>query len=458
MKNEQASRRYRWRRLPGRFAIPGQAGLALLLSLALATTCLAAPADSESPLGLADSAALRAMVFGPDPENLAPLPETVPTREMNIAIEGGLPVPDVFWFNRKLRVHFSEQPGPAPLAILIAGTGGNADSQKLRLLRRALYAAGHHVLTLPSPTFPGFIVAASSTGVAGDLYQDGLDLHRVATQLVGQLRGRKGDRFTEINVIGYSLGGANAAMLKAIDGEAGTLGIRRAVAINPPVSLFSTIGRLDHLLELSVGDNEQGFDRLYHDIYTQLSSLYAVSDAMHIDQDFLLGAAASVLDSDRRLAAGISLSFRMSLINLFFAGDIYTGAGVATDPQHPPRRGDSLEEAMRVLRHQSFSAYFERVFAPFYLARRPGATRESLIADNHLEIIGDLLRSDPDYYAQTNADELILDREDLDWLRRTFGPRLVVYDHGGHLGNLGEKQQIQDLLDMVSGRYARSAP
>src|SRR5690606_12129526 len=38
MKNEEASRRYRWRRLPGRFAIPGQAGLALLLSLALATT------------------------------------------------------------------------------------------------------------------------------------------------------------------------------------------------------------------------------------------------------------------------------------------------------------------------------------------------------------------------------------------------------------------------------------
>src|SRR5580704_17412778 len=63
----------------------------------------------------------------------------------------------------------------APLAIVISGTGSDANTSKLSVLRAILYGAGYHVLTVPSPTFPGFIMSASSTGVAGDLMQDGHD-------------------------------------------------------------------------------------------------------------------------------------------------------------------------------------------------------------------------------------------------------------------------------------------
>jgi hypothetical protein len=28
-----------------------------------------------------------------------------------------------------------------------------------------------------------------------------------------------------------------------------------------------------------------------------------------------------------------------------------------------------------------------------------------------------------------------------------------VYDHGGHLGNIGERQQVSDMLDMLAGRW-----
>lgn len=407
-------------------------------------------------LGLADAAALRATVFGPDPEQFAALPDAVPTKELNVVIEGHLPVPDVYWFNRKLRVYFSAQDGPAPLAIVIAGTGGSANAARAQILRRALYQAGHHVLTLPSPTFPRFIVAASSTGVAGDLQQDGLDLHRAARQIVRSLQPKH--EFTEINVVGYSLGGANAALLKAIDDEQGDLGIHRAVLINPPVNLFASINRLDRLLELSIGDGEAAFEHFYYNVYSELSRLFAASNAVTVNQEFLLEAASQLLESSHTLAAGISLAFRLSLIDLFFAGDLYAGSGVVVDPANPPRRGDSLDEVMEVLRHQSFAAYFEKIFAPFYLARRPEDTLSTLIASNHLRIIGDQLRNNPDYYAQTNADELILDAEELAWLRETLGPRLVVYDNGGHLGNLGEHHQIDDMLRMISGRYGEQNP
>ena len=97
------------------------------------------------------------------------------------------------------------------------------------------------------------------------------------------------------------------------------------------------------------------------------------------------------------------------------------------------------------------------MFAPYYVAHRPGATPASLQADNRLDIIGEDLRNNPDYYAQTNSDDLILDKSELAWLRETLGSRIAVYDHGGHLGNLGERQQIADMLDMLAGRWQGSA-
>jgi hypothetical protein len=141
-------------------------------------------------------------------------------------------------------------------------------------------------------------------------------------------------------------------------------------------------------------------------------------------------------------------------MNVFFAGDLYAGTGVVVNPKRPPRAGDSLEAITRALRTMPFSEYFDRVFAPYYLARKPHSTPESLLADNRLDIIGDALRGDIDYYAQTNSDDLILDRSELAWLRQTLGQRVVVYDHGGHLGNLGDRRQIADMLDMLAGRWA----
>src|SRR5476649_506774 len=143
------------------------------------------------------------------------MPKTVPLTEINLALPWAQPVPEVFWFDRRLRVWFSAQDKPAPLAIVISGAGSDGNTSKLSILRGAMYGAGYHVLTMPSPTFPGFIVAASSTGVAGDLRQDGHDLYAAIQEILAHLPRKM--RITDIDVLGYSLGGANAAVVKSID-------------------------------------------------------------------------------------------------------------------------------------------------------------------------------------------------------------------------------------------------
>jgi len=425
--------------------------LAALLTL---THLLAAHAGAEPATGLADSAALRATVYGTPPQDIAPLPAVVPLDEIDIALPWARPLPAVLWFDRRLRVWFSAQSKPAPLAILISGTGDDGNTAKLALLRATLYGAGYHVLTLPSPTNPGFIAAASSTGVAGDLMQDSHDLYAAAHEIIAHLPARV--RITDVDVLGYSLGGAQAAVLKSIDSVEHRLRIHRAVMINPPVSLFAAMNRLDELFALSVGPGEEGIDRLYRRLYVRLANFYRANDQVRIEDTNLLAAAGAVLRTDADFSAAIALTFRIELTNMFYAGDLYAGTGVVSDPRRPPRPGDSTDEVVRRLLVKPFSEYFDRVFVPYYLAHRPGSTRTSLIAESRLDIIADALRTNPDYYAQTNADDLILDRAELDWLRSTLNGRIAVYDHGGHLGNLGDRQQIADMLDMLAGRWAEA--
>jgi len=412
------------------------------------------PASLTAPgpaTGLADSAALRATVYGTPVQDIAPMPASVPLQQIDIALPWARPVPEVFWFDRRLRVWFSAQDKPAPLAIVISGAGSDGNTSKLSILRGALYGAGYHVLTMPSPTFPGFIVAASSTGVAGDLRQDSRDLYSAMRQVIAQLPHRV--RITDIDVIGYSLGGANAAVVKSIDSVDGALKIHRAVMINPPVSLFSSIGRLDTLFAVSIGSGDAGVEQLYKKLYARIANVYRTSDQIAVGDNDVLAAATTVLRTDAEFSAAIALSFRVALMNVFFAGDLYAGTGVVVDPQRPPRVGDSLEEITRVLRAKPFAEYFTRVFAPYYLAHRPNSTMQSLMADNRLEIIGTTLRNDADYYVQTNSDDPILDSPELAWLRSTLGDRIAVYDHGGHLGNLGDRQQISDMLAMLAGTW-----
>jgi hypothetical protein len=437
-------------------AAVGAASATAAFAVDAASQPIVAPTVHGPAAGLADSAALRATVFGTPPQDIAPLPAQVPLVELNVRMPWARPAPRIFWFDRDLRVWFSAQDRPAPLVIVIAGTGGDGNTSLLATLRAVLYGAGYHVLTLPSPTFPGFIVSTSSTGVAGDLIQDGSDLYAAMQRILAHLPGKV--QITDVNIVGYSLGGANAGIVKSIDATQHKMHIHRAVMIEPPVSLFESVGRLDKLFAQNIGSGDKGVERLYQRLYAQIANLYRATDRGQIDQNFLLGAAAAVLKSDAEFSAAIALTFRIDLMNMFFAGDLYAGTGVVVDPKHPPRVGDSLEHTEEILRGEPFADYFTRVFAPYYLRHRPHSTPESLVADNRLNIIGETLRDDPDYYVQTNSDDLILDAAELKWLRDTLGSKIVVYDHGGHLGNLGDRRQVADMLDMLAGRWRGTAP
>jgi len=118
-------------------------------------------------------------------------------------------------------------------------------------------------------------------------------------------------KITETDVLGYSLGGANAAVVKSIDAREHKLNIHRALMINPPVSLFASVGRLDKLFAISIGSGDDGVERLYQKLFAQLANLYRSSDRVQINENFLLSAAAEVLKTTPSSPRPSRLVFRI---------------------------------------------------------------------------------------------------------------------------------------------------
>ena len=127
---------------------------------------------------------LEATVIGTPAEYQADLPAKIPMRDARAPRAAGPRDSRRLLVRGQLcAIRSRRSRGRAPLAFIIPGTGASFDSSKSLILQRALYQAGLHVVSLPSPLHPNFIVAASPSrrpglltrGRPGHLPGDGAD-------------------------------------------------------------------------------------------------------------------------------------------------------------------------------------------------------------------------------------------------------------------------------------------
>ena len=94
-----------------------------------------------------------------------------------------------------------------------------------------------------------------------------------------------------------------------------------------------------------------------------------------------------------------------------------------------------------------FEAYLTQVLLPWWQAHgHEEATAESLSAQCRLDAIGPRLAANGKVFVFQNRDDLLLKPGEIDWYGATFGDRAVIFDQGGHLGNMGQPAFQQQLL------------
>jgi len=82
---------------------------------------------------------------------------------------------------------------------------------------KALYKAGYHVITLPSPAHPNFIISASRCHVPGDLAEDAADLYTLMETVWN--KAKRDIEVSDFYLGGYSLGGTQAAFVAKLDSD-----------------------------------------------------------------------------------------------------------------------------------------------------------------------------------------------------------------------------------------------
>jgi hypothetical protein len=380
-----------------------------------------------------------ATIMGTPANLIPPFPAKMPIRQLVLDVIPGRQKPPVFFYDEGLHCTLAYQKQKAPLVFLIAGAGANDRATKLVTMMKALYHAGFHVITLPSPSHANFIISASRSGVPGDLTEDSADLYRAmeaAWKLVA------GDiEVSSFYLGGYSLGATEAAFVARLDEERRVFNFRKVLMINPPVSLYSSVTKIEDMLkQIPGGAKKEGI--FFNKMLTKFSEYYSYGNFVAINDDFLYSVYSEKLFSHEETAGLIGLTFRINLAGMIFASDVMTNSGYVVPKNRVLKSTDSLSDYFQVATHLSFFDYVNEYFYPYFKRQRPGLTKEAFIESLSLRSIEGYLKSSTKFGVMANENDFILGKAELDYLRALFGARAKFYPRGGHLGNLEYQENL----------------
>jgi hypothetical protein len=391
-----------------------------------------------------------ATVVGTPEEFKADLPDKIPFRKRRIEIFPDRTPPDVLFYGEKFIYSEALQKDRAPLIFLIAGTGAAHNGGKNYNMARAFYQAGFHVVSISSPTYPNFVISASSSGVPGHAEKDAEDIYRAFEAIWGRLKDRI--EVSSFNLTGYSLGAFNSAFVARLDEERQVFNFERVLMINPPVSLYNSISLLDRMSE-NIPGGVDNFDKFFQQLVSAFTEVYKQSD--DIGEDFLYKAYEALDLHDEQLAALIGVSFRLSSGSMVFVSDVMSDAGYVKPKGLELDRYDNLTPYRQAVARTGFTDYYHELFFPYFREQDPSLERDDFIKSMSLTAIADYLRSAEHITVIHNVDDVILEPGEIDFFPEVFGDRATIFPYGGHCGNMSYRDNVALMVDTFTAGGAK---
>ncbi len=419
----------------------------LVISFMLTTACWASSGTYDFPL----DNGLAATILGTPKDYRAAVPEKIRMQQKRLTVFPDRVVPELYWYQKGLEYFIVKQRGPAPLIFMLAGTGASHNSAKNQAMARAFYQAGFHVVSIPSPTHPNFIVTASSTMVPGKLEDDARDIYRVMQMIIQKAGNRL--QVTDYYLTGYSLGGTQSAYVSKLDEEMKVFCFKKVLMINPSVSLFNSVEIIDDMLENNIPGGIQNFQAFWNDMFKRFSDAYEASDSVVFGPEFLYKAYKKrVLEEglepdNTMMSALIGFAFRISSMSMVFTSDVMSNSGVIKPRNLELSRNESMSDYSKVTGGMRFINYFDEILYPYYKAREPGLSRQEMLDGLGLKNIESYLRNATKISMVTNEDDFILAPGEIDFLRRVFQDRGTVFPKGGHCGNMDFTPNVANMIN-----------
>lgn len=374
--------------------------------------------------------------------------ENIPLKVYEIQIKDKKEIPDVFWYASKFKFSFSKQKNKkAPLIFVLAGTGSDYNTTRVKFMQRIFHDAGYHTIAISSQMSQQFMISASSNSVPGLLLEDNKDIYKAMKLAYNKIKDQV--EVTDFYIMGYSLGGSNAAVLSYIDEKEKIFNFKRVFMVNPPVDLYNSAVKLDKYLDNYTGGKTKGIEKLLNTTLAKVKG-GLTSEYANIGADTIYNIVKGDILSDAEKEAYIGLAFRLASTDLNFISDFMTRSYVYTKNPEKVNKYTNMKEYLKAVNFATFEDYVNKIGFPYYKKHNKDYSIEALKREASLKVIEDYLRTSPKIAAVTNADELILNEKDFAFLKDVFKDRLVIYPKGGHCGNMFYKENVDVMLKFLN--------
>ena len=374
--------------------------------------------------------------------------ENIPLKVYEIQIKDKKEIPDVFWYASKFKFSFSKQKNKkAPLIFVLAGTGSDYSAIRVKFMQRIFHDAGYHTIAISSQMSQQFMISASTNAIPGMLIRDNEDIYKAMKLAYNKIKDQVD--VTDFYIMGYSLGGTNAAVLSYIDEKEKAFNFKRVFMVNPPVELYDSAVKLDKYLDDYTGGKSAGIERLLNTTLARVKG-GLTSEYANIGADTIYEIVKGDILSDTEKKAYIGLAFRLTSTDLNFISDFITKSHIYTKNPEKVDKFTNMKEYFKAVNFATFEDYVNKIGFPYYKKYNKDFTIEDLKREASLKVIEDYLRTSPKIAAVTNADELILNEKDIDYLKDVFKDRLIIYPKGGHCGNMFYKENVDVMLKFIN--------
>ena len=374
--------------------------------------------------------------------------ENIPLKVYEIQIKDKKEIPDVFWYASKFKFSFSKQKNKkAPLIFVLAGTGSDYSAIRVKFMQRIFHDAGYHTIAISSQMSQQFMISASTNAIPGMLIRDNEDIYRAMKLAYNKIKDQVD--VTDFYIMGYSLGGTNAAVLSYIDEKEKAFNFKRVFMVNPPVELYDSAVKLDKYLDEYTGGKSVGIEKLLNSTLARVKGSLT-SEYANIGADTIYEIVKGDILSEAEKKAYIGLAFRLTSTDLNFISDFITKSHVYTKNPEKVNKFTNMKEYFKAVNFATFEDYVNKIGFPYYKKYNKDFTIEDLKREASLRVIEDYLRTSPKIAAVTNTDELILNEKDIDYLKDIFKDRLIIYPKGGHCGNMFYKENVDVMVKFIN--------
>ena len=339
----------------------------------------------------------------------------------------------------------------APLMILISGTGSVYNSGMTLYLANVFYDKGYNIIAFSSSTTMPYIVSQSKNTYAGYIKDETKQMYSLIQQAISREK-KDGMKVDKVYIGGYSLGGFQSLLIHEMDEKNNRkIGIEKSLLLNSPISILTATQKLDGFLVKNGVYDARSLEKYMDTIFSRLmyDKSIQIKDIEFSNLTTSLGKLG-LEEKDFEMLTG--LLFRFYSANMTFAGEVFSGRNAVgrLSDKKSYKRFDSVSDEFREGLSVSFDEYAKEILYPYLKKYKyPNLDFNECISDFDLRSSQNFIdRNNKNIVFITSEDDILLEKEDLDYIKSTFSNRVLI-PFGGHTGALWHKDVANLMVEKL---------